>query len=149
MWWAVEVLLRKVLDIEPAHKGANTLLQATKALAKKIEPAAQTTGKGADVLFTVGAGPAKKAQENQSLSYKSVLVVVSVLVAGGLLFAKEIHFRSAQPTQAPVTAQASPVSKSNVGGVPASVSPLPAIPQATVQKVAETTPRPVEGGTAG
>src|ERR1051326_5397426 len=51
---SAEIRLLKVLEIDPDHKGATTLLQATRALSKKVEPVQQPVSVGADIPFTVG-----------------------------------------------------------------------------------------------
>src|SRR5438105_4269082 len=86
---SAEVMLLKVLETDPEHKGANTLLQATRALSKKGGAVQQPIPVRIEVPFTVGYTPPKK-EEKVSRSRKPVVFVVVALAAGGLLFAKQM-----------------------------------------------------------
>jgi hypothetical protein len=138
-----EVLLRKVLDIDPSHKGAAALLQATKVMASKPEPVAAVVPKSEVIPFTVGPGPEIKKQEKKSGSYTTVAFAVIAIAAGGFLLARQKSGRNAQPVQAAtVPSSASP--QMSIPAVPSasSLSAAPVTSQPVVQNVAETTPRP-------
>jgi hypothetical protein len=95
---AAEVMLSKVLDIDPDHKGARTLLQAVKALGQRLEHVQQSNPAKTDIPFTVSAGPAPKNTKKSSTARMPVLLVAVGLAAGGFVFAKQMHFRKPQAT---------------------------------------------------
>src|SRR5262249_25427960 len=49
---AAQVMLAKVMQIAPDHKGANALLQATKALSKDLQPERQAVPVRPEMPFT-------------------------------------------------------------------------------------------------
>ena len=145
-----EVLLRKVLDIDPSHKGATALLQVMKMMASKAEPVAIPEPKSEVIPFTVAPGPEKKKQDKPSVSYKTIAVAVIAIAAGGfLLFGTQQSSPNAKPAQT-AKVPAAPARPSSTPVIPpaASTAAVPVTTQSVLQSVAETTAHPVDAKTA-
>jgi hypothetical protein len=139
-----EVLLRKVLDIDPSHKGATALLQVMKMMASKAEPVATPVSKSEVIPFTVAPGPEKKKQDKKSVSFKAIAVAVIAVAAGGfLLFGTQQSSPTAKPAQT-AKVPAAPARQNSIPAAPpaAPMAQAPVTPQPVLQSIAESTARP-------
>src|SRR5579884_886908 len=121
-WNAAALMISKVLEIDPDHKGANLLLQAVRNLSKTTESARTRPEK--EIPFTVIAGrKPEKSERRRGSSGKLVFFLVMALAAGGLVYAKQIHFKGIQ------SAELAPYLKSIAAALPmlpaSQVSPAP------------------------
>ena len=93
---AAEMMIVKVLEIDPSHKGATTLLQAVKALSRKAESLRQSRHH-AEIPFTVASGPGPDKEGHAPISRKLLLFFAIAMAAGGWVFAKQVRLKTVQP----------------------------------------------------
>jgi hypothetical protein len=144
---AAEIILLKILYLDPTHAEAKALLNTAKG---STEPSVSSTSavntietpaaRGEELMFTAAPVPFERqtAKKSSGLSGKLPIIIVAVLIltVGGVLF---YGFSSKRASTATVDAKPTPAP---VPEVPKPIASAPSAPVRTVQPVPTPTPPP-------